>query len=262
MGTDKDSLVVRRDGASITAILNRPDKLNAIHKDVFEELARLLDVLETDRSARSLILTGAGDKAFSVGADLKERLGMTEKSIVARMEMAKQLTLRIEKLPFPTIAAMNGMAMGAGLEFALACDLRVVAEGAQLGLVDVELAAMPSNGGSQRLPRLIGLPKALEMVLLGKRLGASEALAMGLVNAVVPASQVLPTAKAWVGRMLEMGPLALRQAKAAIRWGMGRPLEEGLAWEIECYRPLLPSKDRIEGLKAFNEKRKPVFRGE
>lgn len=256
------SLLVRRDSGVVTATLNRPEKLNALGKDLFDEIKSLVDVLETDRTARVLILTGSGDKAFCVGADLKERQQMTEKDVLSRLNFVRSLYLRLERLPFPVIAAINGIALGGGLELALACDLRVAAENAVLGFPEVELGIIPGNGGTQRLPRIVGKSKALELVLLAKRLSAQEALDYGLVHAAVPAGQALAQAKTWASKCLESGPVALRQAKAAIRLGMERTLEEGLHWEIDSYKPCLYSKDRIEGLKAFTEKRKPVYKGE
>jgi len=255
-------IVVRREGGLVTATLNRPERVNVLGKEYYQELRSLLDVLETDRGVRALVFTGAGEKAFSAGADLRERLGMTEKEITGRMESARSLYLRLERLGCPTIACINGMAIGGGLELALACDLRVAAAGAVLGLVEVELGAIPGNGGTQRLARIVGLGKALEWTLLARRFTAEEALAAGLVHAVAPASELKAVVREWTSRISDMAPLALKQAKLAIRGGLDRGLEAGIGWEIECYRPLFASKDRTEGLKAFNEKRKPVYRGE
>jgi methylglutaconyl-CoA hydratase len=256
------SLLVRRDGGVITATINRQEKLNALSKDIFDDLKGLVDVLETDKTARVLILTGAGDKAFCVGADLKERQSMNEKDVLVRLEFVRQLYLRLEHLPLPVIAAINGTALGGGLELALTCDLRVAAEQATLGLPEVDLAIIPGNGGTQRLSRLVGMGKALEWVLLARRITASEALREGLLNAVVPEGQALTQALTWATKISESGPIAVRQAKAAIRLGGDRRLEEGLTFEVDCYKPCLYSKDRLEGLKAFAEKRKPSYRGE
>lgn len=258
-----DSVVTRRDGGVIIATLNRPDRLNALNKDIFDDLESLLDVLETDKSARVLILTSAGDKSFCVGADLKERSSMNEKDILLRFEVVKAIYRRMESLPIPIIAAMNGTALGGGLELALACDLRVAVEGANMGLPEVDLAIIPGNGGTQRLPRLIGQARALELILLAKKITSQEALAMGLVHAVVPVGQSLNTAKSWAAKIQESGPIAIRQAKHAIRQGMERvTLEQGLTLETESYKNCLYSKDRMEGLRAFSEKRKPTYRGE
>lgn len=256
------NLVIRRENNIVYATINRPDKMNALNKDVFDELKGLVDVLETDKVTRAMILTGSGDKAFCVGADLKERQGMNEKDIILRLDTVRVLYQRLEKLPFPVIAAINGSALGGGTELALACDLRVASENATFGLPEVDLAIIPGTGGTQRLPRLIGVAKATEMILLAKRLTAQEALQYGLVHATVPAGQSMSHAKMWAQEILEAGPIAIRQAKFAIQAGMELPLDKALALETDAYRPCLYSKDRVEGLKAFSEKRKAVYRGE
>jgi methylglutaconyl-CoA hydratase len=256
------ALIVKREGGIVIATLNRPDKMNALNKDVFDELKRLVDVLETDKTARVLIFTGSGDKAFCVGADLKERQGMNEKDILLRLDFVRQLYLRIEKLSIPVIAAVNGIALGGGTEIALVCDIRVSSENAVFGLPEVDLAIIPGTGGTQRLPRLVGIGKAMELVLLGKRLNANEALRYGIVNTVVPPGQALQQSMQMASKLLEAGPIALRQAKTAIRASVELPLERGLLLEIDAYKNCLYSKDRVEGLKAFSEKRKPIYRGE
>jgi len=256
------AISTRREGNVIIAMLNRPNQLNAMNKELFDDLRSLLDVLETDKTARALILTGAGDKAFCVGADLKERQGMNPKDVLARLESVHKIFTRIEKLPLPVIAAINGTTLGGGLEIALTCDLRVASENATLGLPEVDLAIIPGTGGTQRLTRLIGMAKALEMVLLARRISAREALAFNLVNQVVAPGQSLSHALSWANRLCEAGPLALRAAKAAIRTGMDKSLDEALNVELEAYKICLASKDRMEGLKAFVEKRKPDYRGE
>jgi len=256
------SLVVRREAGVVIATINRPDKLNALSKDVLDELKRLVDVLETDKTARVLVLTGVGDKAFCVGADLKERQGMNEKDVLVRLEFVKALYQRLERLPIPVIAAINGTALGGGLEIALACDLRVCSENATLGAPEVDLAIIPGNGGTQRLARIVGLAKAMELILLARRLSASEALQYGIVNATVGAGGALTHAMNWANKICEAGPIAIKQAKLAIRTGLERTVAEGLAAEIDAYKACLYSKDRMEGLKAFAEKRKAIYRGE
>ena len=257
-----NSILIRREGPIVMATLNRPDKLNALNKEVFDELKSLVDLMEVDKTARALILTGAGDKAFCVGADLKERQGMNEKAILSRFDFVHTLYQRIEKLPFPVIAAIGGVALGGGLELALAADLRVASDNAVLGLPEVDLAIIPGNGGTQRLARAVGVPRAMEMVLLARRISAQEALDYGLVQALVAPGYAVSHAKQWALKMQEAGPLALRQAKIALRQGIEMPLSKALAFETECYRPLIPSKDRTEGMKAFLEKRKPQYTGE
>ena len=257
-----DDLLVRREGGILVATLNRPEKLNALSKNLYEDLRRLVDVLVTDKTCRALVLTGIGDKAFCVGADLKERQGMNEKDVLLRFEFVRKLFLALERLPCPVIGAINGMALGGGMELALACDLRVCVENASFALPEVDLAIIPGTGGTQRLSRLIGVAKTMEFVLLAKRISAPEALALGIVNAVVPLGLALTQAKTWASKMADSGPIAIRQAKAAILYGIEKPLEDALKFETECYKACLYSKDRSEGLKAFAEKRKANYRGE
>jgi len=257
-----NELLIRREAGIVIATLNRPEKMNALNKEVFEQLKHLVTLLETDSTARVLILTGAGDKAFCVGADLKERQGMNEKDILVRMDYVKNIYLKLERLKIPTIAAINGTALGGGLELALACDLRVAVEKMTFGLPEVDLAIMPGNGGTQRLSRLIGLAKSLELILLARRFSSEEALSLNLLNAVVPPGQLLSKAMQFAQKILESGPIGIRQAKLAIRGGFERSYDHALDFEVECYKSVLYSKDRVEGIKAFIEKRKPVYRGE
>lgn len=262
MALSNSDLLVRREGGTVIATLNRPEKLNAVNKDLFEELKKLVEILETDKTARVLILTGTGEKAFCVGADLKERQSMNEKDVLVRLEFVRNLYLRLERLPIPVIAAINGTALGGGLELALACDLRIAAESAVVGLPEVDLGIIPGNGGTQRLSRLIGAGKALELVLLAKRMTAKEAFELDIVNLVVKDGEALAKSIAWAQKMGEAGPIAIRQAKASIRRGVGKSMEEALSIEIDAYKACLYTKDRLEGLKAFAEKRKPAFKGE
>lgn len=257
-----DSLLIRREGGILIATLNRPEKMNAINKDFLDGLKELLDVLDSDKAVRVVILTASGDKAFCVGADLKERAGMNEKDVLTRMDFVRLLYPRIEKMGVPFICAVNGMALGGGLELALTCDLRVASESATFGFPEVDLAIIPGNGGTQRLSRVVGLAKAMELIFLAKKLTANEALALGLVNQVAPVGQALPYAIKMATKMLEAGPKALRMAKMAIRGGIERSMEHGLQYELDCYKSVLYSKDRTEGLKAFAEKRKPVYTGD
>ncbi len=260
MGSNE--LLVTRESGVVIVTLNRPEKMNALNKEVFEQLRDLISLLESDNTARVLILTGSGDKAFCVGADLKERQGMNEKDILLRLEFVKKIYLSLERLKIPTIAAINGTALGGGLELAMTCDLRVAAEKVLLGLPEVDLAIMPGNGGTQRLSRLIGLSKSLELILLAKKITAEEALTLHLINATAPPSNVMKTAMQMANKIMESGPIGIQQAKLAIRGGYQRSYEHALDFELECYKTVLYSKDRTEGIKAFIEKRRPVYRGE
>ena len=257
-----NNVLFRREGPVVIITLNRPDKMNAINRDVIEDLKKIIDVLETDHSARAIVLTGSGDKSFCVGADLKERQGMNEKDVLVRLESVRNLYLRWERLALPSVAALNGVALGGGLELALVCDLRIADEGVTMGLPETDLAIIPGNGGTQRLTRLLGLARSMEMILLAKRINALEAQKWGLVNHVSTQGQALKDALAWAHKIAEAGPIAIRQAKKAVLRGLEKSWEEALQWEVECYKPCLYSKDRLEGLKAFSEKRKPNYEGE
>ncbi len=257
-----NSILVRREEGLVFATLNRPDKLNALNKEIFDELDDLLARLETDKTARVLVLSGAGEKSFCVGADLKERQGMGEKDVIARFAFVRAIYSRMERLGIPIIAAIDGICLGGGLELALACDFRLVGAASQLGFPEVDLAIIPGNGGTQRLSRMVGMAKALELILFAERMTAAEALGYGLVHQVVPANEALNEARRWADKLLQSAPLALRQAKYAIRAGMDRSLEQALVLETEAYKVCLQSKDRGEGIKAFFEKRKPVYIGE
>jgi enoyl-CoA hydratase/carnithine racemase len=256
------NLILKREGSIVIITLNRPDKMNAINKDILEDLKKVLDVLETDRTARAIVLTASGEKAFCVGADLKERQGMNEKDVLLRLEAVRNLYLRWERLPIPSIAAINGVALGGGLELALVCDLRIASETATLGLPETDLAIIPGNGGTQRLTRIIGPSRALEMILLAKRMTSTEALKWGLLNHVSVQGQLMKDALSWAHKIADAGPIAIQQAKKAVLRGLEKSWEEGLQWEVECYKACLFSKDRLEGLKAFAEKRKPNYGGE
>src|SRR3989338_3565657 len=254
-----NSVTIRREGGIHTWVLNRPDKLNALNKDVFDDLARVIDLVETDSSARVVIIMGAGDKAFSVGADLKERQGMNEKDVLVRLEFVRQLFRRLELLSVPTIAAINGIALGGGLELALCCDFRLAAAEVTLGFPEVELGIIPGAGGTQRLARIIGTARALETIMLARRLSAQEAWQVGIVHSVC--GDLSASVRKVATRLLDMGPISLKQVKSAIKRGVELGLDEGLKLEIECYKPCLYSSDRKEGLKAFAEKRKAEFTG-
>jgi methylglutaconyl-CoA hydratase len=241
--------------------LARPDARNALSKAVNEELARIAKALGDDGEVRVVVLTGAGDQAFCAGADLKERKGVPaagSKPYIDAISGAIDAWARIGK---PTICALNGSAYGGGLELALACDLRVAVEGAELGLTEVRLGIMPGAGGTQRLPRLIGVAAAKELILLGRRIDAARALALGLVMAVVPRDRLRATIDGLLAELAGCAPRSLAMAKAAIDRGVDVVLDEGLRIERQCYDVTLYSEYRDEGLRAFAEKRPPRFTG-
>jgi len=207
------------------------------------------------------VITGAGNRAFCAGADLKERATMAPDAVTEFIYTIRTLFSAIDDLPTPTIAAVNGFAFGGGTELALACDLRVAADTAQMGLTETRLAIIPGAGGTQRLPRLVGLGKAKELIFTGRRVAAEEALAIGLVNRIAPPDTLMEAAMAMAEVICEAGPIAVRQAKYAISHGMETDLSTGLAIESAAYWATIPTEDRLEGLAAFREKRKPVYKG-
>jgi methylglutaconyl-CoA hydratase len=256
------SVTLSRRGRAVIVTLDRPDRRNALDRPTLAELGRLGCELRSDAAIAAVVLTGTGDQAFCAGADLKERAGMSDDEVRAMLGQYRTELAWLSSSPFPVVAALNGAAIGGGLELALACDLRVAAPHAVLGLPETSLGIIPAAGGTQRLPRLIGLPKAMELVLLGTRLSAAEALALGLVNRVSPAGKnVLEDTLLWLAPVLDGPPIAIRAALEALRASIALPLTEGLAAERHAYEACLVSEDRREALAAFAEKRKPVFRG-
>jgi len=252
---------VTRDGGLSVLTLDRPDRRNALSRSVVLELGRLGRQLTADPTVRAVVLTGAGDQAFCAGADLKERAGMSDEEVRAQLRSYRMELGWLGDAPFPVVAALNGAALGGGLELALACDLRIAAAHAVLALPETSLGIIPAAGGTQRLPRVVGSAKALELILLATRVDAVEALRLGLVNRVVPAgSDLLAETKTWLAPVLDGAPIAQRAALEAVRASV-LPLAEGLEAELAAYERCLTSEDRREALRAFAEKRKPKFEG-
>jgi len=256
-----DVLVERMDRAEVWT-LNREAARNAISRGMVEELERHLDRTASDRALCAVVITGAGELAFSAGADLKERSGMSEAEVRAFLLKLRGMARAFEKSDKVFIAAVNGVALGGGTEIALACDLRVASLSAQFGLTEVALGIIPGGGGTQRLPRLIGPGRAKELILTGRRVGAEEALALGLVERLAQNRSAREEALELARTIAENAPLALAAAKHAVDEGLGRDLDEALALEHQHYERTLASKDRLEGLAAFREKRPPRFHGE
>jgi len=252
----------RKEGLIGILTLNRPEVFNCLNLETLQTMRGLLAEIALDRDLRVLVVTGAGDKAFCAGADLKERRTMNEQQVQLFIRTIRDTFSELEKLPKPVIAAINGVALGGGTELALACDLRVMSERAQMGLTETSLGIIPGAGGTQRLPRLIGKGKAKELIFTARRVQAEEALAMGLVNRVVSADELMPAVLQLAEEIAANAPIALAQAKHAIDFGLEADLATGLAIESNAYQVLIPTKDRLEGLEAFKEKRKPVYRGE
>jgi len=251
----------RNDGIAIVT-LNRPEAANAFSKQMLYDLHDAVYHIKNDANVRVVILTGSGEKAFCAGADLKERKGMSDSEVKQTVRLIGGTIKEIEDLPQPVIAAVNGVAFGGGLELALACDLRIGAIEAMLGLTETSLAIIPGAGGTQRLPRLIGLGKAKELIFTAKRLTAEEAAAIGLFEYTVPRSDLLEKAFELAESMLKNGPLALIQAKIAMNRGVEVDLATGLKMEELAYDALIPTADRLEGLNAFAEKRSPQYKGQ
>lgn len=254
-------------GPVAVVTLNRPEAMNAIDLEMWQELVRIWTDFRDDPELRAAVLTGAGEKAFCAGADAKTRgdyyASMTPFQRRDKAEQEPGLGGLTRNFPLwkPVIAAVNGHCLAGGLELALACDIRVASESATFGLPEVKFGIIPGAGGTQRLPRLVPLSKALEMVLTGELITAEEAFRAGLVSRIVPRKDLLPAATALAEKICANGPLAVRAAKEAVYRGLDLPLEEGLRLEQFLAEPLRTSEDAKEGLKAFAERRRPAFRG-
>ncbi|WP_455675495.1 enoyl-CoA hydratase [Pradoshia sp.] len=241
--------------------LNRPEQANALSMALLKELQETLQTIKNKEEVRCVLLTGSGERVFCAGADLKERRELPEGEVKQAVSLIKETMNLLEEIPQPTIACLNGSAFGGGLEMALACDIRIAAAEAKMGLTETTLGIIPGAGGTQRLPRTVGVAKAKEMIFTGKRITASEALDIGLVNAVVPQEELIKTGLQWASQIAANGPIAVRAAKKAINRSQDTDLIYGLEVENQCYQMTIPTEDRLEGLRAFQEKRKPVYRG-
>ncbi len=254
-------LLYEKKGSLAVVTVNRPEKLNAINRETFYELRSAFQAVESDEEVRVAILTGAGEKAFAAGADIEElaRLSPTEARDLSRL--GQSVMEGIARLQKPVIAAVNGYALGGGLELALCCDFRIASENAKLGLPEVSLGLIPGYAGTQRLPRLVGKGRALEMIMTGDHIPAEEAARTGLVNRVVPLAELMPTCEKIASRIASRGPVAVRFAKEAVNRGLDGTLEEGSWLEQALFGLLWTTEDMKEGCSAFLEKRKPEFKG-
>ena len=256
--------VDRLDGADSGILmlgLERPEAKNALGRQLLQEIKEALMVVADDLSIRVVILHSLVPGVFCAGADLKERAGMTQVEASDFVKKLRTTFTALERLPIPTIAAIEGAALGGGLELALACDLRLVGGSASLGLPETSLAIIPGAGGTQRLPRLIGRARAKELIFTARRFGAAEALRYGIADRITDAGQTLGSALELAREILPNGPIALRAAKEAIDRGLDLDRDGGLGIEEACYAKVIPTDDRLEGLAAFKEKRMPVYRG-
>jgi enoyl-CoA hydratase len=263
MRTDFETIVLSRpDDHVFLVTLNRPDVANALNTRMGLELVEVFEALSIDlENLRAVIITGQGDKAFCAGGDLKERNGMSDESWQAQHVIFERMVRAIMGCPIPVLAAVNGAAYGGGCEIAAASDFIYAASTARLALTEVTLGIMPGAGGTQNLARAVGERRAKELILSGLPFTAAEAEACGLVNRVVEPSELLEATLAIARRIAGNGPIAVRQAKQAIHRGLQMSVWDGLAFEIEAYNRLVPTEDRREGVRAFNERRKPVFSG-
>lgn len=243
-------------------MLNREEAMNALSTALLRELSEALDTVRLDAQARCVIVTGAGSRAFCAGADLKERRSMNEDEVRLAVGRIRAVVEGFADLPIPTIAAISGVALGGGLELALACDLRVVAADAVVGLTETRLAIIPGAGGTQRLARLVGSARAKDLIFTGRRISGREAGALGLAQYVAAADDVLAEARALAQEIADGGPIAIRQAKLAIDQGAEVSLKEGLRIEQTAYESVIGTSDRMEGLLAFAQKRKPDYKGQ
>ncbi len=251
----------RREGAIVHLRLERPEVMNCLSFPTLRRFRTLLEELAGDLSIRCITITGAGEKAFCAGADLKERRSMPTERVPDFVKNIRGLMDDVEAMPQPTVAAVNGFAFGGGTELLLACDLRVAAAHAQFGLTETSLAIIPGAGGTQRLPRLVGKSRAKDLILTGRRISAQEAADMGLVNRVAAEGELEACVAEVAAQIAGNGPVAVRAAKEAIDRGSELPMAQGLEIEARCYDKVLPTSDRLEALAAFAEKRKPVFEG-
>jgi enoyl-CoA hydratase len=256
-----EAVISHVQGAITTITVNRPDKLNALNQQVIAGLERAFEAAASNPDCRVVVLTGAGDRAFVAGADIAELQALDAAAARAFLQRGHALMQHIENLGKPVIAAVNGFALGGGCELALACTLRVAADGALLGLPEVKLGLIPGYGGTQRLVRTVGASRALHMMLSGNPVKAEQALQYGLVTQVVPASELPAVVEKLAAALAASAPLAMRGIIAAVNGGAGQPLEQGLALEIDEFVKLCSSEDMREGTSAFLEKRPAVFKG-
>ena len=255
-----ETLRLDRQGRVAIITINRPDKRNALNIKTREEGAALLDQLRDDDSVGVVVFTGAGDKAFVAGADIGEFAGRT--AITQREVMTtRSLFTAIDTFPKPVIAMINGYCLGGGCELALACDIRIASQNASFGQPEINLGIIPGGGGTQRLTRLVGEGKAMEIILTGEIIDANTAFAIGLVNHVVPADQLQTKTLEIAGRIADKSPIALQLAKEAVKLASKSNLDEGLRREVDLFALCFSTEDKNEGVSAFLEKRKPAFTG-
>lgn len=255
------NIKLTREGHVAIMAINRPGAMNALSTQTAREILAALEEMELDDNVFAAVFTAEGDKSFCVGADLKERKTMTREEMKKQRALFVRTFTAVAEFPKPLVAAVNGFALGGGCEFALGCDFIIASEKASFGLPEVGLAIIPGGGGTQLMPRVIGRNLAKELIFTGRRISAQKAFDIGLVNHVVPAEQLMEKTMEIMQEITKNGPVALQQAKRSINLGVELELHTALALEAECYNVCLATEDRDEGLLAFNEKRKPVYKG-
>ncbi len=254
-------LLVEEDAGIATLTLNRPDVMNSLNFALLHALRDRVASFRFRKDLRVIIITGSGERAFCSGADLKERATLSPDQVREYIYTIRNLFTAIEELNKPVIAGVNGIALGGGTELALASDIRIASSKASMGLTETRLAIIPGAGGTQRLPRLVGKGKAKELIFTGQRVDAQEALNIGLVNKVCEPKDLMEACHEMAAMICETGPVAIEQAKYAINYGLETDMHTGLAIESNAYWVCIPTEDRLEGLAAFKEKRKPVYKG-
>ncbi|MCL2337709.1 MAG: enoyl-CoA hydratase-related protein [Firmicutes bacterium] len=259
---NRETVLAEKNGSAAVITLNRPQKMNALNAQLLIELGELLEQYESDSSVSALVLTGSG-KAFCAGGDISvNEAGEDDLANFIKFSCLTRDTLhKVEIFKKPVIAAINGFAFGGGIELALCCDLRVASEKAKMGLTEVKLGVVPGAGGTQRLPRLIGMAMAKQLMFTGGIIDGTEAYRIGLVNIVTPQEECLARALQLAEEIASMAPLAVQATKKCINMSLQVDLESGLSYEAECVRGVFTSADRLEGGNAFREKRPPVWKG-
>jgi len=256
-----NNILVETDGPVAVLIINRPKALNALSNDVLADISAALDQLEQESSVRVLIITGAGDKAFVAGADIAELKDCDAEAGFQTSLRGQHVYNRLEDSRLITIAAINGYALGGGCELAISCDIRLASDNARLGQPEVNLGIIPGYGGTQRLPRLVGKGKAMQMILTGDAVKPEDARCWGLVDEVYPLPELLPKAKEMAHRIASKGPLSIIAAKRCIHVGLSTDPRTGMEYEAAQFGLIFGTQDKTEGCAAFLEKRKPEFKG-
>ena len=256
-----DTLLLERDGAVAILTINRPQVLNALNSQTLDELRRAILDLKQDESVRAVIITGAGEKAFVAGADINELAVQTPTSGREHVLAGQHVFDLVENMGKPVIAAINGYALGGGCELAMACTLRVAADTAKVGQPEISLGLIPGYAGTQRLPRLVGKGRAMELILTGTPIGADDALRIGLVNRVVPAAELMASARALAQQLARSAPIAMRYIINAVNKGFEMPFAEASQYEATLFGLVASTDDMREGTAAFLQKRKPEFKG-